>query len=171
MPSRDDSPARAYAAPTESVAASSWVHPPLTPADCIHVLEIHGDDRARPVTITAAIASNALEAICTALSEQLDRYAQDRAEHAEDVLTLREHTALVGRLRPLAVAGGHAVVSFAQAELRTCLLELARYVDRVDDEHCQAPELRTRLKTIERVTRVLWEANAAAAQTHHAVDC
>jgi hypothetical protein len=115
------------------------------------------------VTITAAIASDAIRAICTALQEELARKAQHRTEHADDVLTLREHTTLAERFQALAAAEGHAVVSFSHVELRNCLLELIRYVDRVDDEHYQPPGLRAGLQTIQRVIPVLWEANAAAA--------
>lgn len=163
MYSRNGHLARTYATADEPTAPSACMQLPPTPVDGIQVLEICRGDRDRPVTITAAIATDAIQAICTALSEQLDRYAQRRAEHAEDVLTLREHTALVERLWPLAVAGEHAVVSFDQAELRTCLTELARYNERVDDEHYQTPELRARLQTIDRITPVLSEASAAAA--------
>ena len=163
MHSRNDTPARTNAMPDEPTAASAAIPPQLNAEECIQVLEIRGADRERPVTVTAAIASDAIQAICTALSEQLDRYAQERTEHAEDVLTLRDHAALVERLLPLAAADGHAVVSVTRSELRTFLLELARYVDRVDDEHYQAPEVRARLQILERVTPVLWEANAAAA--------
>jgi hypothetical protein len=149
--------------PAEPTTAAARIQAELTQTDCIRVLEVRRDDEEQVVIITAGIASEAIQAICTALQEQLDRKAQDRTEHAEDVLTLREHSTLVERFHSLAAAEGHAVVSFTQAELRTCLLELTRYAERVDDEHYQAPELRARLQTINDLTPTLWEANSAAA--------
>lgn len=142
-------------------AVSDWPH--LTRVDCIQVLEIRGGDGEREATVTAAIAADAIQAICIALSEQLDRRAQDQTEQVEEVWALRQHTALVERFKPLAAGEGHAVVTFSQAELRTCLLELTHYVERVDDEHYQAPDLRARLQIIKRINPVLWDANAAAA--------
>lgn len=132
MRSQEDPPT-GCPVPDEPVAATAW--PELTRVDCIQVLEVCRGDDEPGMTITAAIAADAIHAIWTALSEQLDRYGHDRTEHAEDVLTLRAHAALVERLRPLALAEGHAIVSFSQVELRTCLLELTRYVERVDEEH------------------------------------
>jgi hypothetical protein len=149
--------------PAEPTTASASILPQLTEIDCIQLLEVRRDDDERELTITAALAADAIQAICTALSEQLDRNAQDRAEHAEDVLTLREHTTLVERFQALAAAEGHAVAALSQAELRTCLLELTRYAERVDDEHYQDPDLRARLEIIRRMIPVLWEANTAAA--------
>jgi hypothetical protein len=161
MRSYEDLPI-AYPASGETTAISNW--PQLTQVDCVQVLEIRGGDGDRDVEVTVAIAADAIQAICTALSEQLNRYAQDETEHAEDVLALREHTALVERFQPLAAGDGHAVVTFRQAELRTCLLELTRYVERVDDEHYQAPDLRARLQIIKRIIPALWDANAATAR-------
>lgn len=149
----------------ESTTPSAHDRPGLTPLDCVQILEVRGGGDEPEVTITAAIAADAIGALCTALSEQLDRHAQIRSENAEDVLRLREHSVLVERFQPLAAAAGHAVVSFSRAELHTCLVELTHYVERLDDEHYQAPDLRARLQIIDRVTPVLWKANAAAAAT------
>jgi hypothetical protein len=149
--------------PAEPTTAAACIQAELTQIECIRVLEIRRDDEEQVVIITAAIESDAIQAICAALQEQLDRKAKDRTEHAEDVLTLREHSTLIERFDALAAAEGHAVISFTQAELQTCLLELTRYVERVDDEHYQAPELRARLQTINDLTPTLWEANSAAA--------
>jgi hypothetical protein len=161
MHSRVDPPT---SAPAEA-ATPALPDPQLLPEAPFRILEVRASDGERPVTITAAIAADALQAICTALSEQLHRHAHSRTENAEDILTLREHTALVERLQPLAAGQGHAVVAFTDAELRTCVLELTRYVERVDDEHYQDPDLRARLEVIGLLTPALWEAIAAAAAT------
>ncbi len=141
------------------------LQPRLTEVDCIRILEVREVDGEREATITLAVAAEAIQAICTALSEELDRHAQSRNENAADVLTLRSYAALVELFQPLAAAEGHAVVSLSQADLRICLLELTRYIERFDDERYQEPDLRARLQIVRRTTPVLWEANAAAAAT------
>ncbi|HZE07062.1 MAG TPA: hypothetical protein VE127_17670 [Solirubrobacteraceae bacterium] len=129
----------------------------------IQILEVRAGDGDRPVTVTAAVSGDACRAILTALSEQLDRRRGEPLATVEDVMALREHTALVERFAPLAAADGHAIVAFSELELRTCLLELTDYADRVDGEHFQPVELRERLGLIAEITPVLWDANAAAA--------
>lgn len=99
----------------------------------------------------------------TALSEQLDRRRREPTVSVEDVLALREDAALVERFEPLAGGGAHAIVCFSEAELRTCLLALMDYADRVDGEHFQPVALRERLQLIAQITPVLWDANATAA--------
>ncbi len=56
----------------------------------------------------------------------------------------------------------------SQAELRTCVFELTRYVERVDGGHYQPRGLRSRVQMIGRISPVLWEANAIAAATDDA---
>ena len=129
----------------------------------VQILEVRAAEDTRPLTIPAAVTSDAVSAIHTALSEQLDRRRQDPIERPEDVAELRDEMALVERFAMLAAAGEHAVVSLSQAELHACLMGLTRYVDRVDGEHFQPPELRERLRVIASVVAVLWDANAAAA--------
>jgi hypothetical protein len=129
----------------------------------LQILEVRGDDRQRPVAITAAVTADASSAISVALSEQLDRHLLRPTETVEDVLVLREQQSLVERFAPLAAAGAHAIVRFTESELRACLLELTDYTQRVDGEHFQPVELRERLQTIAQIIPVLWDANAAAA--------
>jgi hypothetical protein len=129
----------------------------------VQILEVRAGEPGRPVTITAAITADASRAIFTALSEQLDRRRRDLAASVEDVLTLREHIAIMERFEPLARAGAHAIICLSLPDLRACLLELTDYADRVDDEHFQTVELRERLWVIAQVTPVLWDANAVAA--------
>ena len=43
----------------------------------VQILEIRAADGERPVTITAAVTADASRAICTALSEQLDRRSRE----------------------------------------------------------------------------------------------
>jgi hypothetical protein len=136
----------------------------------IQVLEVRAGDASRPTSVTAALTADASREICTALSEQLDRRRQEPTGSAEDVLSLRDHAALVERFKPLAAAGAHAVVSFSHSELRACLLELTRYTDRVDGEHFQPPDLRERLQLIAEVLPVLWEANARAAEAEQSLE-
>ena len=76
---------------------------------------------------------------------------------------LREQQSLVDQFAPLATAGAHAIVRFTSSELRTCLLDLTEYAQRVDGEHFQAAELRERLHVLAQITPVLWDANATAA--------
>jgi hypothetical protein len=131
--------------------------------DPLQILEVRADTEQRSVTITAAVTADASRAIFIALSEQLDRCRARPTPSVEDVLALREQTALVERFAPLATAGAHAVVQFTTSELRACLLDLTGYTDRVDEEHFQPLELRERLRVTAQITAVLWEANATAA--------
>ncbi len=129
----------------------------------VQILEVRAAEAERPVTITLALIDAASQAIFTALSEQLDRRRRDGTDTVEDVLALRDHTALLERFEPLATAGAHAVLSLTTAELRACLLDLTDYADRVDGDHYQPAELRDRLSLIAEITSALWDANAAAA--------
>ncbi len=128
----------------------------------MQILEVRAGGPSRSVMITAALTSDASRAIFVALSEQLDRRRQDPITTAEDVLALREQTALVERFAPMACAGAHAIAQFADSELRSCLLDLTDYADRVNGEHYQPAELRERLQLIAHLIPVLWEANATA---------
>jgi hypothetical protein len=131
-----------------------------TPAQ---ILEVRADGGASPVTITLAVSGGASRAVLTALSEQLDRRRQTEIDTVDEVIALREQTALVERFEPLAAADAHAVVSLTDSELRGCLLELTAYADRVDGEQFQPSELRERLAVLAEITAALWDANAAAA--------
>jgi hypothetical protein len=131
--------------------------------DPIQILEVRADGPQRSVMITAAVTADASRAIFIALSEQLDRRRAHSTGSVEEVLALREQTALVERFAPLATAGAHAVVQLTESDLRACLLDLTGYRDRVDGEHFQPLELRERLQVTVQITAVLWEANAAAA--------
>ncbi len=128
----------------------------------VQILEVRAGAE-RVVTITLAVGEQASRAIFMALSEQLDRRRRTKMETMDEVVALREQAALVERFAPLAEAAAHAVVNFSEAELRTCLLDLMDYADRVDGEHFQPAVLRERLHVIEEITPVLWDANAAAA--------
>ena len=130
--------------------------------DPIQILEVRASEPPRPVMITAAVSAGASQAICVALSEQLDRRRRVPATSVEDVLALREQAALVDRFAPLASAGAHALAQFTDSELRACLLDLTEYADRVNGEHFQPSELRQRLQTIALLTPILWQANATA---------
>jgi hypothetical protein len=130
--------------------------------DPIQILEVRAGEPKRPVMITAALSAAASREIFAALSEQLDRRRRDPTTTVEDVLALREHTALVERFAPLASAGAHTIAQFEDSELRACLLGLTDYAERVDGDHFQPLELRGRLRVIADITPVLWEANAAA---------
>jgi hypothetical protein len=138
--------------------------------DPVQILEVRADAGQLSVTITAAITADASRAIFVALSEQLDRRRAAPTASVDDVLALREQTALVARFAPLATAGAHAVVQFTDSELRACLLDLTGYTDRVDGEHFQPVELRERLRVTVQITAVLWEANATAAAAAAAGD-
>jgi hypothetical protein len=129
----------------------------------VQILEVRAGEGERPLTITAAVNADASRAIFTALSEQLDRRRREQTASVEDVLALREQTALVERFAPLANAGAHAIVQVTEADLRTCLLALTDYTARVDGEHFQPVDLRKRLHVIAQITPVLWDANATAA--------
>jgi hypothetical protein len=132
----------------------------LTHDASLQILEIRAAAGEHTATITAAISASAIQAICTALSEQLDRDGQAPIENAEGVQELREHRALIERFEPLAAARAHAVVSFSQAELDICLQELTGYVRRADGEGYQTPDLRDRLRVIDLILPML-----SAAQT------
>ena len=134
----------------------------------IQILEVRAGDETRPLTITAAVTSDASVAVHTALAEQLDRRRYAPTESPDDVAELRQEIALVERFAEVAAADGHAVVSLSQDELQACLMGLTRYVDRVDGEHFQPVELRERLRVIAGVTASLWDANAAAAEAQAA---
>ncbi|MGA9856606.1 MAG: hypothetical protein WBQ18_02020 [Solirubrobacteraceae bacterium] len=129
----------------------------------VQILEVRAGDNERALTITGAVTGDASRAIFTALSEQLDRRRRDALDGADDVLQLREETALAERFEPLAAGGTHAVLSLTDAELHACLLGLTAYANRMDGDHYQPPELRERLGVIAGVLAVLWDANAAAA--------
>jgi hypothetical protein len=135
----------------------------------LQILEVRSDGTEAVVTVTAAASADATKAIFVALSEQLDRRRAAPAMSLEDVLALREHTALAERFEPLAHADAHAIVSVSDTELRICLLELTSYAERVDGEHFQPSELRERLRVIAEITPVLWDANAAAAAAAEAL--
>ncbi len=139
---------------------------PETP---VQMLEVRASDGAGPVTITLAVSGDASQAMLTALSEQLDRRRRLDTDTVDDVLALREQTALVERFAPLAAADAHGVVSLTDSELRGCLLELTAYADRVDGEHFQPSELRERLAVLAEITPTLWDANAAAADAAEAL--
>jgi hypothetical protein len=127
------------------------------------ILEVRADGGPSPVSITLAVSGDASQAMLTALSEQLDRRRRTEIDTVDEVIALREQTALVERFEPLAAADAHAVVSLTDSELRGCLLELTAYADRVDGEHFQPSELRERLAVLAEITAALWDANAAAA--------
>ncbi len=129
----------------------------------VQILEVRAAAGERPVTITASVTADASQATFIALSEQLDRRRQEPTASVEDVLGLRQQSALVERFEPLASAGAHAIVQLTGSDLCACLLALTEYADRVDGEHFQPVELRNRLQVIAQITRVLWDANATAA--------
>jgi hypothetical protein len=129
----------------------------------VQILEVRGAHGEQAVTVTAAITTAASQAIFVALSEQLDRRRRETTATADELLALREQSALAERFESLALAGGHAIVSLSESELRACLLDLTDYADRVDGDHFQPADLRERLETIAALTPVLWDANAAAA--------
>ncbi len=129
----------------------------------IQILEVRADGQERAVTLTAAVTAVASRAIFVALSEQLDRRRQQPTADVEAVMGLREQTALAEQFAPYAAAGAHAIVRLTEPDLRACLLELARYTDRVDGEHFQPKELRDRLRVLAEIISVLWDANATAA--------
>ena len=136
--------------------------------ESVQILEVRAGDGERPLTVTAAVTSDASQAIFTALTEQLDRRRAVPCDDAADVVALRDEAALAERFEPLAAGGAHAVLSLTEAELHSCLLGLSAYADRMDGDHYQPPELRQRLGVISGVVAVLWDANAAAAATAEA---
>ena len=141
-------------------------YPRLMQETPVQILEVRAGAGERPVTITAAVTADASRAIFMALSEELDRRRREPTASVEEVLALREQTALVERFQrfaPLASAGTHAVVQVTESDLRACLLGLTDYADRIDGEHFQAVDLRERLQVIAQVTPVLWDANTTAA--------
>jgi len=131
--------------------------------DPLQILEVRTGEADGSVTITAAVTAEASQAICVALSEQLDRRRRRPTDSVEDLLVLREQISLVEQFAPLATAGAHAIVRFSEPDLRACLLNLTDYAERVDGEHFQPVELRERLRVIAEITPVLWDANATAA--------
>ena len=133
------------------------------PDDPIQILEVRADGAQRPVTITAAVTGDAGQAIFIALSEQLDRRRRHPIAGAEDVLALRQQTEFVERFAPLAGAGAHAIVQLTEEELRSCLLDLNDYRERVDGEHFQPVDLRRRLQLTAQITAILWDANATVS--------
>ena len=139
------------------------------PESPVQILEVRATGDASPVTITLAVSGDASQAMLTALSEQLDRRRRLDTDTVEEVLALREQTALVERFEPLAAAGAHGMVSLTDSELRGCLLELTAYADRVDGEHFQPSELRERLAVLAEITPTLWDANAEAADAVEAL--
>lgn len=128
------------------------------------ILEVRPAESGRDASITLAVSSQASQAALVALSEQLDRRRAEPLESAGDVQELRQATDLVERFEALAAAGAHAVVRFSPEELRACLLELTGYVERMDIDGFQPPELRERLQVIAQITPVLWDANAAVSR-------
>ena len=127
------------------------------------ILEVRPGGLGSDASITLSVSSQAARVILTALSEQLDRRRAEPLEGAHDVHGLRQATELVERFEALAAADAHAVVRFSGDELRSCLLELTSYADRMDVDGFQPPELRERLQVIAEITPVLWDANAAAS--------
>lgn len=129
----------------------------------VHILEVRPSAPGLAAAITLSVSAAANRAIFTALSEQLDRRRTEPLEGAEAVQELRQAAELVERFEALAGAEAHAVVRFSPDELRSCLLELTGYADRMDIEGFQPPDLRERLGVIGQITPVLWDANAAAS--------
>jgi hypothetical protein len=130
------------------------------PDDPIQILEVRANEAPRPVTVTAAVTADAGRAIFIALSEQLDRRRREPMTSSEDVLALRRRTELIERFAPVASSRVHAVVQLTESELRSCLLDLTDYRQRVDGENFQPIELRQRLQMTARITGALWEANS-----------
>ncbi|HET9718897.1 MAG TPA: hypothetical protein VFP55_02350 [Solirubrobacteraceae bacterium] len=128
------------------------------------ILEVRPAEVGGDASITFSVSSQASQAALVALSEQLDRRRAAPLESAEDVQELRQATELVERCEALAATGAHAVVHFSPEELRACLVELTGYVERMDVDGFQPPELRERLRVIGQITPVLWDANAAASR-------
>jgi hypothetical protein len=135
----------------------------------LQILEVRSGGDEATVTVTAAVSADATKAIFVALSEELDRRRAAPTMSVEDVLSLREHTALTERFGPLAHADAHAIISLSDGELRRCLLELTSYAERVDGEHFLPADLRERLRLVAEITPVLWDANAAAAAAAEAL--
>ena len=129
----------------------------------VQILEVRAVEGDRPVTVTAAISAEASRATMTALSEQLDRRRSEPISTADAALELREHAALVERFAELVDAEAAGIVSLSDQELRSCVVQLTTYSDRVDGVHFQPLELRERLAVIAQMVSVLWDANAAAA--------
>jgi hypothetical protein len=127
------------------------------------ILEVRPGGLGSDASITLSVSSQAARVILTALSEQLDRRRAEPLEGAHDVHGLRQATELVERFEALAAADAHAVVRFSGDELRSCVLELTSYADRMDVDGFQPPELRERLQVIAEISPVLWDANAAAS--------
>lgn len=128
----------------------------------VQILEVRSAGEEAEPSITLAVTSDANQAIFLALSEQLDRRRRNPVDGADDVVELRDAAALVERFEVLARAEAHAVVRFSPGELRSCLLDLTAYSERMDTDEFQPAELRERLAVIGHITPVLWDANAAA---------
>jgi hypothetical protein len=128
----------------------------------VQILEVQRGGPGLDPSITLSVSADASRALLVALSEQLDRRRAQPLEAAEDVQELRQATELVERIESLVGTQAHAVVRLSPQELRSCLLELTSYADRMDVDGFQAPDLRERLQLIARITPVLWDANAAS---------
>jgi hypothetical protein len=125
----------------------------------VHAEEIRSQGPDRPVAVTATWSSQALEATAAALSDQLARLRQTPAEDAEQVLVLRNQTALADRFAEHASAGAHAMLVFDDTELCVCMRLLNDYLVRIDgdDAGYQPPELREQLHTVRLVRTSLCE--------------
>jgi hypothetical protein len=154
---------RRRSVPNARCRAVAAGYPRLMKETPVQILEVRAAEGERPVTIAAAVTAEGSRAIFIALSEQLDRRRREPIASVEDVLVLREQTALVERFESLVNAGAHAIVRLTEVDLRACLLALTDYTDRVDGEHFQPVDLRDRLESIAQITPVLWDANATAA--------
>jgi hypothetical protein len=129
----------------------------------VQLLEVRPGGPGLDASITLSVSALASRVIQVALSEQLDRRRAEPLEEAQAVHELRQAAELVERMDALAAADAHAVVRFSPDELRSCLLELTSYTDRMDVDGFQPPDLRERLQVIAQITPVLWDANAAAS--------
>ena len=129
----------------------------------VQILEARPSGSGIQASVTLSVSAPASRAIFRALSEQLDRRRSEPLEGADDVQVLRRATELVERFGALVAVDAHAVVRFSPEELRSCLLELTAYADRMDTDGFQPPELRERLGVIAQVSPVLWDANAAVS--------
>lgn len=129
----------------------------------VQILEVRPGGAGLDPSITLSVSADANRALVVALSEQLDRRRAEPLQAAEDVHELRRAADLVERIESLVAAQAHAVVRFSPEELRSCLLDLTSYADRMDVDGFQPPDLRERLDVLARITPVLWDANAAVS--------
>lgn len=129
----------------------------------VQILEVRPAGAGLEPSITLAVSALAGRALLVALSEQLDRRRAEPLEAAQEVHELRQAAELVERIVALAAAEAHAVVRLTPDELRSCLLELTSYADRMDVAGFQPPDLRERLHVLALITPVLWDANAASS--------